>query len=96
MGWAENRIEAYRRAEPATWLERRMLEHANPIHFTMSLAATVGFVYGLWTHDWSWIAGAVAVAALGHVYYWTRQDERTRRHPVLPPAASLATGARAG
>jgi hypothetical protein len=70
MGWAENRIEEYQHGRPANWLERRMLEHANPVHFPLALAATAGFVYGLWAHDWFWVAGSAALALLGHLYCW--------------------------
>jgi hypothetical protein len=44
MGWAEHRIEEYQHGKPANWLERRMLEHANPVHYSMGLAAVAGFV----------------------------------------------------
>jgi hypothetical protein len=78
MGWSENRIEQYRQGQRATWLERRMLEHANPVHYPMALAATTGFVYGLWIHDWLWIIGSAALALLGHVYCWTRKNGERR------------------
>jgi hypothetical protein len=65
MGWSEHRIEEYRQGQRATWLERRMLEHANPVHFPLALAASAGFIYGLWTHDWLWIIGSSALALLG-------------------------------
>jgi hypothetical protein len=84
MGWAEDRIEAYRHGRPASWLERRMLEHANPVHFPLALMATIGFIYGLWMHDWFWILGASVVALLGHVYCWTRQQGQSQREPKLP------------
>ena len=70
MAWAEERINEYRRGSPATWLERRMLEHAHPVHFVVAWVAALGFVYGLWTHDWPWIIGSSALALLGHVYCW--------------------------
>jgi hypothetical protein len=75
MGWSEQRIEAYRAGQQSTWLERRMLEHANPVHFALALAATVGFIYGLWTHAWPWLIGAAALSLLGHIYCWTRRNE---------------------
>jgi hypothetical protein len=78
MGWSENRIEEYRQGQQATWLERRMLEHANPVHFPVALAASAGFIYGLWTHDWPWIIGSSALALLGHIYCWTRKNGQGR------------------
>lgn len=49
MGWAENRIERHHRGGAANWLERRMLEHANPVHFPMALAVS-GHVH-CWTRE---------------------------------------------
>ena len=71
MGWAEDRVEDYRRGAAATWLERRMLEHANPVHFPIAVAASLGIFYGLWTHRWPWIVGSSALALAGHAYCWT-------------------------
>jgi hypothetical protein len=73
MSWAEHKIEQYQHGRPATWLERRMLEHANPVHFAVAWVAMVGLVYGLWTHAWIWIVGSTVLACLGHVYCWTRK-----------------------
>jgi hypothetical protein len=83
MSWAESRIADYQHGQPARWLERRMLEHANPVHFPLALAATIGFVYGLWVHDWLWIIGAAALGLLGHVYCWTRKNARIYPAPGL-------------
>lgn len=79
MGWAENRIDEYHRGAPARWLERRMLEHANPVHFPLALAASLGLAYGLWRHRWPWIVGSSALALSGHVYCWTRPQGSVNR-----------------
>jgi hypothetical protein len=84
MGWAENRIRDYQQGRSASWLERRMLEHANPVHFPLALAASIGLVYGLWTHGWPWIIGSSALALAGHVYCWTRKTGNVRRGVELP------------
>jgi hypothetical protein len=84
MGWSEIRIQEYRKGREATWLERRMLEHANPVHFPLALVASAGFVYGLWTHDWLWITGSSALALLGHVYCWTRTSGEKQHETKLP------------
>jgi hypothetical protein len=84
MAWADNRIKDYQHGKRVNWLERRMLEHANPVHFPMACAASIGFVYGLWAQDWLWIIGSSALALLGHVYCWTRKGENARREPGLP------------
>lgn len=74
MGWAENRVQQYQLGKRANWLERRMLEHANPVHFPLALASSVGFVFGLWMHDWLAIVGASLLGLSGHIYCWTRHD----------------------
>lgn len=71
MGWAEHRIEQYRKGQRATWLERRMLEHANPVHVGLTLLAFAGVIHGLWTHNWYWIVNSAALSLLGHIYCWT-------------------------
>ncbi len=70
MSWVEKRVEAYNKGEKPTWLEKRALEHAQPVHFVLVIAATVALVYGLWMHDWTWIIVGVILGFLGHVYCW--------------------------
>lgn len=93
MGWASHRIEEYRHGSSATWLECRMLEHANPVHFVLALLAAVGFVYGLWMHDWMWIGGAVVLSILGHAYSWLWRPRQTRPEQLT---ASGGGGGRPG
>ena len=83
MGWSDHRIEEYRQGQPSTWLERRMLEHANPVHFRMALLSSAGFIYGLWTHDWLWIIGSSVLAFAGHAYCWTRATGERRNEANL-------------
>jgi hypothetical protein len=52
MGWAEIRIKQYNQGEKATWWERRLLEHANPVNFAVHILAAILFIYGLWLHNW--------------------------------------------
>jgi len=67
-----------------------MLEHANPGHFPLALAATIGFVYGLWAHDWLWIIGSSALALLGHVYCWTWKGGGVPPEPGIPQSDTSA------
>lgn len=90
MGWAENRVAEYQGGQPASWLERRMLEHANRVHFPMAMAASVGFAYGLWTHSWPWVIGSSALALSGHVYCWTREATRARQARDAPESDASA------
>lgn len=71
MGWSERRIDAYHHGDNATWLERRMLDHAHPVHLAIILMTTVLFVYGLWAHNIPALVISIALAILGHVYTWT-------------------------
>lgn len=84
MSWAENRVAEYQHGSPATWLERRMLEHANPVHFAVAWIGMIGLVYGLWIHDWRWIIGSVAVAAAGHIYCWMWKKSNIRQVSLSP------------
>lgn len=81
MGWAENRIGQYQSGASANWLERRMLEHANPVHFPLALAGSLGIAYGLWTHRRGWIVGSALLSLAGHAYCWTRKDWRGQQVP---------------
>ena len=84
MGWAENRVQQYQRGKHANWLERRMLEHANPVHFPLALASSIGFACGLWMHDWLAIVGASLLALSGHIYCWTRHEGSIADQSQLP------------
>lgn len=84
MGWSQHRIEEFRQGQQANWLERRMLEHANPIHFPLALAASAGFICGLWLHNWLLIIGSSILAFSGHLYCWTRKYGEERRETQRP------------
>jgi len=73
MSWAEKRIEEYKQGKDATWLERRMLEHANPVHLVLSAIGVGVLIYGLWIHGWGWIVAGVLVNFLGHLYCWVKK-----------------------
>ena len=55
MGWAEKKIEQYNQGQKANWVERRTLEHANPVHLVLGIIGSIALIYGLWTHSWLWI-----------------------------------------
>ena len=73
MGWAEKRIEEYKQGKKSTWLERRILEHANPVHFPLAMIAQVSLIYGLWIHSWMYIIGAMMLGFAGHLYCWIQK-----------------------
>jgi fatty acid desaturase len=73
MSWAEKRIEEYKRGKEATWLERRMLEHANPVNCAAHIIASVAGIYGLWMQDWTWIITCIVIALIGHLYVWLKK-----------------------
>ena len=41
MGWAEIKIQQYNQGEKANWLERRVLEHANPVHLGLRVLGSI-------------------------------------------------------
>jgi hypothetical protein len=90
MGWAEERVTDYQCGHRATWLEHRALEHANPVHFVLALAAGAGFAAGLWTHNWLVIGASLLVALFGDVYSWTRKPAITALAANVPDNVALS------
>ena len=70
--WAgqKRRIEGYRHGRPATWLERRMLEHANPVHFVLGAGRHGGVRLRTVGTRLVLDRRRVGPALLGHVYCW--------------------------
>ncbi len=73
MGWVEKRIKAIQKGKKMRWIEKRMLEHANPVHLFLLLIAAMFLITGLWEHDWMYTGIGVVVVLLGHVWCWTRK-----------------------
>ena len=46
MSWVEWRIQQYNQGEKANWLEKRCLEHANPVHLVLQVLGAIPFIYG--------------------------------------------------
>ena len=70
MSWVEKRLKEYKKGTKPTFVERRNLEHANPVLFLCFLIAGPSMLYGFWTHDALIILFSVVVFLLGHVYVW--------------------------
>lgn len=85
MGWAEHRVQEYQSGQDASWLERRMLEHANPVNFALAVAAGAGLGFGLWMHNWLAISGAALLMLSGHVYCKTRKPGSIALEAHVPP-----------
>lgn len=73
MGWAETRIEQYNQGQKAIWIERRILEHANPVHLVMQVLGAIPIIHGLWVHNWVYIGIGVLINLLGHLYCWFKK-----------------------
>ncbi len=73
MGWAEKRIEEYNQGQKANWVERRALEHANPVHFVSAVVGAIALIKGLWVHSWLLIVVGVLLNVLGHLYCWFKK-----------------------
>lgn len=70
MSFAQKKIQQYKKGKKPTWLEQRMLEHADPVHLTLAIVGTIALVYGLWINAWSWIIIGIGLNILGHLYTW--------------------------
>ncbi len=73
MGWADKKIKEYSLGQKATWLEKMMLEHANPVNLIASLLALAALIYGLWINNLSFVAVALVLGLIGHIYCWLQQ-----------------------
>ena len=73
MGWAERRVQEYKNGERATFVEKRFLEHANPVHLLLAVVGVIALVYGLWMHDLTWIIGGAFLNIVGHIYCWVQK-----------------------
>lgn len=73
MGWAETRIQQYNQGEKANWLERRVLEHANPVHLVFQVLGAIPIIYGLWIHNWILIGIGLFLNLIGHLYCWLKK-----------------------
>jgi len=68
MSWTEKRIKEYGEGQKPTYLEKMALEHGNPINCVLHIIALALLIYGLWTHQWTWIIAAAVAGILGHCY----------------------------
>ena len=73
MGWAETKIQQYNQGQKANWIERRILEHANPVHLVLQVLGSIPFIYGLWKHKWLFIVAGILLNLLGHLYCWLKK-----------------------
>jgi len=73
MSWAEKRIKQYNKGEKATWLEKRALEHADPVNCIASIISFIVIAYGLWINNWAWIIISLVIGMLGHLYSWFKK-----------------------
>lgn len=72
MGWAEKKVQLYKKGKKPTWLEKRMLEHADPVHMTLALVGLIALIYGLWMQNWLWILLGTGLNIIGHIYVWIK------------------------
>ncbi len=73
MSWVNKRIKQYNQGEKATWLEKRLLEHAEPVNLTATIISIAMLFYGLWFQNWTWIIIGFVVGFLGHLYGWFKK-----------------------
>lgn len=73
MSWADKKIMAYKNGATARFLEKRNLEHANPVLFTLLILGGSIITCGLWQHTGSAIAAGIILCFMGHIFVWTRK-----------------------
>lgn len=73
MSWIEKRMAAFKKGKPLNWIERRALEHANPISLLLLLLAVMFLITGLWEHDWNYILSGLILVLGGHIYCWLKK-----------------------
>ncbi len=73
MSWADKRIKEYKEGEIPTFLEKRALEHADPVNCTATIVAFAVLVYGLWMNEWLFIGISVTIGFIGHIVSWFRK-----------------------
>ncbi len=67
MRWVDKKIKQYQQGQKATWLEKRALEHAHPVHAALALVSLPLLVYGLWINSWTWIGVGLVLNCVGHL-----------------------------
>ncbi len=75
MGWSEIRIQQYVHGEKATWLEKRLLEHANPVHLVFQAMGVPLLIAGIWIHNWGLMIAGGVLNVIGHLYCWTKRTD---------------------
>jgi len=74
MSWTDRRIKEIQAGKEPTFLEKGAFEHGNPVNFILSMLALVVAGYGLWINElWPWLAIAVVLGFLGHLYCWLKK-----------------------
>jgi hypothetical protein len=67
-GWADKRIRDYASgAREPSWVEKRGLEEAHPVSFSLRSIAGVFFVKGLWDRNWSSIGIGLLLGMIGRL-----------------------------
>lgn len=73
MSWADKKIEEYKEGGTPTFLEKRALEHADPVNCIATIMAFAVLIYGLWTNEWFLIGISVTIGFIGHIVSWLRK-----------------------
>ena len=68
MSWVEKREMAIKKGKHLNWVERRALEHANPISLLLLIPAIMFLLTGIWEHDWNYIISGIILVLGGHIY----------------------------
>lgn len=73
MSWVQKRIEEYQHGTKATFIEKVILAHADPINLLLFIGGLLILAYGLWQHDWYLIFGGAGIGIVGDIISWLRK-----------------------
>lgn len=73
MSWVQKRVDEYHKGERATFVERVVLAHADPLNFLLLVIGVSVAAYGFWQHDINLIAGGAAIGLIGDIISWLRK-----------------------
>jgi hypothetical protein len=67
-GWTDHRLQEYASgARDPSWVEKRGLEEAHPLSFSVRLFASIFFIRGIWLRHWRWIGFGFVLGILGRL-----------------------------
>lgn len=73
MSWVQKKVDEYHKGGRATFVERVVLAHADPLNLLLFIIGACVAAYGFWQHDLNLIVGGGAIGLLGDAISWLRK-----------------------